>query len=100
MIAVDTGFLYALVDRNDAWHERAKALAPTSSDGWITTWPVLTETTHLMMRWLGPEFACALMDDVAGGGILVWEPSEPLKETPGRSQVSLTPSGGPARSGR
>jgi hypothetical protein len=77
MIAVDTGFLYALVDRNDAWHERARAMAPTSSDGWITTWPVLTEATHLMMRWLGPEFACALMDDVASGGIMLWEPSEP-----------------------
>ena len=77
MIAVDTGFLYALVDRSDAWHERAKAMAPTATDGWVTTWPVLTEATHLMTRWLGPEFAGALMDDVAGGGIMVWEPSEP-----------------------
>ena len=49
MIAVDTGFLSTLVDRNDAWHERASAMAPTSSDGWVTTWPVLTEATHLMM---------------------------------------------------
>ena len=34
MIAVDTGFLYALVDRDDAWHERAKAMAPTATQGW------------------------------------------------------------------
>lgn len=76
MIAVDAGFLFALVDRSDAWHERAKAMAPTAHDGWITTWPVVTEATHLMTRWLGTEFACALMDDVAAGGLGVWEPPE------------------------
>ncbi len=76
MIAVDAGFLFALVDRGDAWHQRAVAMAPTASQGWVTTWPVLTEATHLMMRWLGPEFACALMDDVASGGVALWEPPE------------------------
>jgi predicted nucleic acid-binding protein len=74
VIAVDTGFLYALVDRGDAWHDRAVALAPTASEGWVTTWPVLTEATHLMTRWLGVEFAAALIDDVGAGGLAVWEP--------------------------
>lgn len=77
MIAVDTGFLYALVDRDDAWHERAKAMVPTATQGWVTTWPVLTEATHLMLRWLGPRFAAALMDDVASGAVALWNPSEP-----------------------
>lgn len=78
MIAVDAGFLFALMDRSDAWHERAKAMAPTADDGWVTTWPVLTEATHLMTRWLGTEFACALMDDVGAGGLTVWEPPQGL----------------------
>lgn len=73
MIAVDAGFLYALVDRRDAWHERAKAFAPTVEEGWVTTWPVLTEATHLMTRWLGTAFASALVDDVCAGGLAVWE---------------------------
>jgi len=76
VIAVDAGFLFALVDRRDAWHERATALTPTASDGWITTWPVLAETAHMMMRWLGVEYACALMDDVASGGVSIWEPAD------------------------
>ena len=76
MIAIDTGFLYALVDRSDAWHVRAVAKAETVSEGWVTTWPVLTEATHLMLRWLGPEFACALMEDVASGGLMVWDPTD------------------------
>lgn len=75
MIAVDAGFLFALVDRRDAWHERAKAMAPTASDGWVTTWPVVAEAAHLMLRRLGTEFAAALMEDVATGGVGLWEPT-------------------------
>ncbi len=73
MIAVDTGFLYALVDRGDAWHSRAVAAAPTVQEGWITTWPVLTETTHLLTRRLGTRFAQALMHEVADGGLACWD---------------------------
>jgi predicted nucleic acid-binding protein len=72
MIAIDTGFLFALADRRDAWHQRAIAKAGTADEGWITTWPVLTETCHLLQRTLGVEFDAALMDDVAGGRMAVW----------------------------
>ncbi len=73
MIAVDTGFLFALLDRSDAWHTRAVAAAPTVEEGWITTWPVLTEATHLIARRLGSRFAQALMDEVADGGLVPWD---------------------------
>jgi predicted nucleic acid-binding protein len=73
MIAVDTGFLYALLDKRDAWHARAVAAAPTAQEGWVTTWPVLTEATHLMARRLGSRFAQALMDEVADGALLAWD---------------------------
>lgn len=74
MIAVDTGFLFALVDRRDRWHARARAQASTAAEGWVTTWPVLTEACHLFLRHLGQDFAAALMDDVAAGGLRVWTP--------------------------
>jgi uncharacterized protein len=73
MIAVDAGFLFALVDSSDAWHGRAVAALPTTQEGWITTWPVLTEATHLMTRRLGTRFAQALMDEVADGGVMAWD---------------------------
>lgn len=73
MIIVDTGFLYALLDRRDAWHERAVAAAPTVEEGWVTTWPVLTEATHLIGRRLGSRFAASLMDEVADGGLVAWD---------------------------
>ncbi len=74
MISVDSGFLYALVHRHDAWHAWAAAHAGNAAEGWVTTWPVLTEVCHLFHRSLGPAFAAALMDDVADGGTVVWSP--------------------------
>lgn len=73
MIIADAGFFYALADADDAWHGRAARALPTQAEGWITTWPVLTEATHLMMRWIGTDAAQALLRDVASGGIAVWQ---------------------------
>lgn len=72
MIIIDTGFLFALLDKRDAWHERALSMRGTAELGWITTWPVLTECCHLLQRSLGTDYVVALMDDVATGGIQVW----------------------------
>ncbi len=73
MIAVDTGFLLALVDARDRWHERAMAQRGSASEGWITTWPVLTETAHFYRSRLGERFVQALLGDVADGELLVWD---------------------------
>ncbi len=83
MILADTGFLYALLDKSDAWHERAVAALNEVDEGLITTWPVLTEATHLITRWLGAPPAVALMQDVADGGIAVWDVNaESLEKVP------------------
>jgi predicted nucleic acid-binding protein len=74
MLLVDSGFLFALADRSDRWHTRALAHCRESSEGWVTTWAVLTETCHLLLHRLGPEPATVLMDDVAIGAIDVWTP--------------------------
>ena len=60
MIIADAGFFYALIDRRDAWHSRAVSALDTQAEGWITTWPVLTEATHLLTRWIGTDAAQAL----------------------------------------
>lgn len=71
MILADTGFFYALLDRDDAWHSRCREAAAALEEGLVTTWPLLTETVHLISRWLGIEQAAALMEEVAAGDILV-----------------------------
>ena len=79
MIIADAGFFYALIDRRDAWHTRAVAALPTQAQGWITTWPVLTEATHLITRWVDSAAAQALLREVADGAIAVW--SGPAEHT-------------------
>ena len=74
MIAVDAGCFLALADRRDAWHARAVNSLPTQAEGWITTWPVLTEACHLLNARLGPYFAAALIDDAAEGHLAIWTP--------------------------
>jgi predicted nucleic acid-binding protein len=73
MILADTGFFYALLDRDDAWHERCRDAAAALPEGLITTWPVLTEAVHLIGRWMGVEPAAALMAEVAAGDVAVWD---------------------------
>ncbi len=73
MIAVDSGFLYALADRSDAWHHRCVAQLGTVAEGWVTTWPVLAEATHLLVRRLGVAPAISLMEDVAAARMAVWD---------------------------
>jgi predicted nucleic acid-binding protein len=83
VIIADAGFFYALIDRRDAWHTRAVAALPTQAQGWITTWPVLTEATHLITRWVGTAAAQALLREVADGAIAVWSwPAEHTARLP------------------
>jgi predicted nucleic acid-binding protein len=83
MIIVDTGFLYALLDRDDAWNARAVTASAAVKEKWITTWPVLTEAVHLITKWLGAAPAIALLQDVAEGDVVVWEmKTEGLRKLP------------------
>jgi uncharacterized protein len=73
VIAVDSGFLYALADAGDAWHAAARGQAHTLDEGWVTTWPVVAEACHLLGRRLGARFVAPLLDDVAAGVVQVWD---------------------------
>jgi predicted nucleic acid-binding protein len=73
MILADTGFFYALLDRDDAWHVRCRDASAGLEEGLVTTWPVLTEAVHLLSRWVSVETATALMEEVAEGEIRVWD---------------------------
>jgi len=67
VLIADTGFFYALADRSDRHHTRAVAVLQTIAEPLITTWPVLTETTHLLMRRLSPLACTRFLTNVADG---------------------------------
>jgi uncharacterized protein len=41
----------------------------------VTTWPVITEATHLLRKRLDQQAAIDLVTDVADGGLRLWTPS-------------------------
>ncbi len=74
MIAVDAGYFIALADVRDRWHTRAVSCVPTQLEGWVSTWPVLTEACHIIATRLNPGIATALVQDAAEGNLLIWSP--------------------------
>ena len=71
MIIADTGFWVALLFRRDDYHGRATAAYAEHKGALITTWPILTETCHLLARRVATEAAPALLER-AGRGFAVW----------------------------
>jgi len=53
MIIADTGFWLALGDKKDKYHQQANDFAKTSSERFISTYPVITETCHLLLSRQG-----------------------------------------------
>lgn len=64
-VVMDTGVLYAGVDRDDAHHSRAQAWITTTSARRLLVVPtVLAEVCYLIDRGLGPAAEAAFLDDV------------------------------------
>ncbi len=79
MFIVDTGFLIALQDKRDAHHARAMRFAESYAEGWISSWPVLTEACYILSSRVHFDCVMALLDDVQSGVLQVWEiPAERL----------------------
>ena len=54
-VIADTGFWLALANRNDRYHDASRALLDEIKDRLITTWPVMTETCHLLANRLSVD---------------------------------------------
>jgi uncharacterized protein len=75
MILADSGFWIALGNRRDRHHEAARsALERHSAEGFVTTWPVLTEVTHILMARVGVAQAVRFVESIAHGACAVPEP--------------------------
>jgi len=72
MILADSGFWIALCNRSDRYHRFAvAALERWSGEGFISTWPVLTEVTHLLNARIGVRQTLDFIDAVAQGACVV-----------------------------
>ncbi|MEA3246706.1 MAG: PIN domain-containing protein [Gemmatimonadota bacterium] len=72
----DTGALYALVDRGDAWHARVLEWWKANRSPVIVPVTVLPEVSYLLQTRIGPEAEIAFIRAVAAGDFTV-EPLDP-----------------------
>lgn len=67
MIIADTGFFVALANRDDQHHAAAVGAFESLKEPLITTWPVLTETSHLLLHRLGQRALSAFLGSWEAG---------------------------------
>jgi uncharacterized protein len=68
-LLLDTGVLYALADRGDAWHARARALLSSARDPLLTPITVIPEVTYLLATRIGDHAELAFVRSLADGEI-------------------------------
>ncbi|MCD6255721.1 MAG: PIN domain-containing protein [Deltaproteobacteria bacterium] len=66
-ILVDTGILYAMADRDDAWHKRATDFLTNNTDILIVPITVIPEAAYLINTYLGVEAEQKFLISIAKG---------------------------------
>ncbi len=64
MVLDDTGYWLALVNSRDRWHEAALEASRGLDETLVVTWPVVTETCHLMLSRLGVRAELRFVEQV------------------------------------
>ncbi len=73
MILADTGFWLALANAGDRHHAEAKRALSVIDEPLITTWPVMTETCHLLAARLGERSVRAFIDSGTNGAFEIFD---------------------------
>lgn len=69
MILADTGFWLTLANRKDRYHATAVARLSSLEEPLITTWPVVTETCHLLLQRFGNGAQVSFVESYSKGRI-------------------------------
>lgn len=73
MIIADSGFWIALADKNDKHHAKANAVAQALDEKLITTFPVMTEVCHILLKRQGVAAQLRFMQIYQLGAFEVFE---------------------------
>ncbi len=68
---LDTGPLYAALDRNDADHIPCRRLIETALEPLVVPAPVLVEVDYWIRKWLDHRVLVRLLDDIQDGAYIV-----------------------------
>ena len=70
-LLLDTGVLYALADRDDAWHVRARGLVKKTRETLLVPVTVLPEVCYLLRERLGSAAEAVFVRSAARGELAV-----------------------------
>ena len=73
MIIADTGFWLALANINDRFHSAAVRVLDRVREPLICTWPVMTETCHLLAARLSVEAELAFVRSASAGAFQIFD---------------------------
>lgn len=71
MVLADTGAIYALLDRDDTWHERVRSWWATAGSEVVLPVTILAEVAWLLGSRIGPHAETAFVQALAAGEFLV-----------------------------
>jgi hypothetical protein len=74
-LLVDTGVLYALADRRDAWHHRVRRYLEGTRQTLLAPVTILPEVAYLLRERIGTHAERALVASLVKGEIAVEEPT-------------------------
>jgi len=70
-ILIDAGPLIALFDRSDQYHLKAVSFLKSLDRGLLTTWPVITETSHMLS--FSTKAQANFLEWIERGGLKIFE---------------------------
>jgi predicted nucleic acid-binding protein len=70
-ILIDAGQLIALFDRSDQYHLKAITFLKSLERGLLTTWPVITETSHMLS--FNTKAQANFLEWIERGGLKIYE---------------------------
>src|SRR5882672_11870152 len=73
-LLLDTGFLYALLNRTEQNHERVFAVTRTIHEAVILPVPAITEVAYLLLRDVGSEAVADFIGSLAATDLVLESP--------------------------
>jgi uncharacterized protein len=73
VVIADTGFFLALANSRDQYHRAAKTALDAMAEPLVTTWPVMTETCHLVANRLNIGAAETFVASAARGAFEIFD---------------------------
>jgi predicted nucleic acid-binding protein len=70
-LILDTGPLFASLDRRDASHQVCRSLIETASEKLLIPLPILSEVDYFIGEYLGSAIRLALLNDIKAGAFEV-----------------------------